>query len=150
VYAVETNLTFWLGGQGARWVQSPGDHRVVTTSDGGFGGYFLWGSDEASDQYNAMTGQFLRYGYAVFSAGGSVFSTTTYEKYTYASRLIPPLVPLIYNAGEPLYFSLRGLWTKEDEWTLSLDPRAPASVAGYCVQVPKTVNRFFLGVYTTL
>lgn len=149
IYPAETQLTSWLGGQGAMWVTVPGDRRMLTVSDGRFGGIFLWGSNEASDQYNAMTGQFLRYGYAILAAGGNLISTTTYERYTYASRLIPPLVPLVYTAGNPLYFSLRGYWTPEDEMTLSGHPMAPASVSGYTAQIPKESNRHFLGVYTT-
>jgi len=141
----------WPGGQGVRWVNSSTDNFTVTYSDGRFGGYLIWGSLESADQYTAMTGQQLVYGNAVMVAGRGLISTSSYERYTYASRLGgPPFVPLVYTASTPLFFSLRGLWTIEDELSLSGSPLAPALQAGVVAQVPKDVNEFFLGVQTTL
>jgi hypothetical protein len=91
-----------------------------------------------------MTGQQLTYGYAVMVAGRGLISTSSYEQYTLASRTGPgPLVPLVYGANDLLYFSLRGLWSKEQE--------APNLLSsGVVAQVPKAVNEFFLGVQFTL
>jgi len=137
----------WPGGQGVQWVNSDADEFVVTYSSGEFGGFLLWGSDESADEYTAMTGQQLKYGYGVVCAGSSIISTSTYERYTYASRIGGgPLVPLVYSIQEPLYFSLRGLWTKEDELTLSGSPLAPALSTGRVLQEPMPVNQYFLGI----
>lgn len=141
----------WPGGQGVQWVNSATDNFTVTYSSGLFGGFLLWGSNESADQYTAMTGQQLTYGYGVMVAGKGLISTSSYEQYTYASRHGGgPLVPLVYTASTPLYFSLRGLWTLEDELTLSASPLAPAMQTGVVAQVPKNVNEFFLGIQTTL
>jgi hypothetical protein len=141
----------WPGGQGVAWVDSLVDEFKVTYSDGAWGGFLIWGSNEASDQFTGMTGQFAYYRYGQMLFGGNLMSTSSYEKYTYASRQIPPLVPLVYAAQDKLYFSLRGLWTKEDEWTITADPRAPnTNVAGVVVQVPKQLNNFFLTIQTIL
>lgn len=116
----------WQGGQGVQWKEPGKDDMVVTFSDGFYAGFMLWGSDESSDRYTAMTGNQPAYRFGTIGAGGWLISTTAYEKYTWASRQGPgPLVPLVYTAGDRLVFSLRGFWTKEDEWTLSGDPRAP-------------------------
>lgn len=115
----------WQGGQGVKWTQSTKDEFLTTYSDGLYGGFLLWGSNESSDQYIAYTEQQLKYGYAVLCAGGWLIQTRTFERYTYASRQAGPLVPITYIVGQRLVFSLRGLLTSEDEWTLSGDPRAP-------------------------
>jgi len=141
----------WTGGQGVKWIDSPIDEFKVGYSDGEWGGFLLWGSDESSDQFTAMTGQFPYYKYGVLFFGGNLISTTSYEKYTYASRQVGPLVPLVYLPNDTLLFSLRGLWTKEDEWTISGDPRAPNThVTGYVAQIPKALNNFYLGIQTSL
>ena len=141
----------WPGGQGVQWTDVTSDAFTVTYSGGQFGGFLLWGSDESADQYTAMTGQQLTYGYAVMVAGRGLISTLSYEQYTYASRLAGgPFVPLVYGASDLLFFSLRGLWTIEDELTLSGSPLAPAASSGVVAQVPKNVNEFFLGIQTTL
>jgi len=128
-YAVVPNAEMlvggWAGGQGVRWVDSALDEFTVGYSNGLYGGILIWGSDESADQYNAMTRNQLTYDFAVMLAGNCLISTSTYERYTYASRIGPgPLVPLVYAASEPLYFSLRGYWTNEDEMTLSGAPLA--------------------------
>lgn len=141
----------WSGGSGAAWADSSSDEFLVTRSDGDFGGFFIWGSNEAADQFTAMTGQFAYYGYGQLFFGGNIISTSSFEKFTYASRQTPPLVPLVYNPQDKLRFSLRGLWTKEDEWTLSGDPRAPnVNIGGIVVQVPKTNNNDYLTIQTTM
>lgn len=117
--------TGWQGGQGVKWVDSPKDEFIVGPSDGLYGGFLLWGSDESSDVYTAMTGQQVEYGYGILCCGGWLIATRTFEQYTWASRQAGPLVPITYTVGERLLFSLRGLFTNEDEWTLSGDPRAP-------------------------
>ena len=109
----------WPGGQGAQWVASDADEPTVTYSAGLFGGFLIWGSNESADLFTAMTGSQLVYGHAVMMTGRAVISTSSYERYTYASRIAGPLVPLVYTAHQLLYFSLRGLWTNEDEMTLS-------------------------------
>lgn len=115
----------WMGGQGVQWVDSTKDEFLVTYSDGIFGGFMLWGSNEPSDQFIALVDQQPAYGYGTFCAGGWVIQTRAFEQYTYASRILGPLVPITYTVGQRLLFSLRGLFTNEDEWTLSGDPRAP-------------------------
>lgn len=141
----------WPGGQGVQWVDAVGDQRVVTYSSGLYGGFLVWGSDEPGDQLTAMTRQQPAYRYATMLSGGSLMLTGSYERYTYASRIGGgPLVPLVYGINDPLYFSLRGLWTNEDELTLSGDTRAPAFFTGMVAQLPKPSNKFFLGIQTSL
>jgi len=150
--AVDTAMVSngWAGGQGAQWADAAVDERLVTYSKGLYGGFLVWGSDETGDQFTAMTRQQLTYRYATLFSGGCLISTSSYERYTYASRLAPPLVPLVYQPNDVLYLSLRGLWTKEDELTLSGDPLAPAFFTGFVAQVPKVQNRFFLGIQTSM
>ena len=141
----------WPGGQGAQWVASSADEPTVTYSSGFFGGFLIWGSDESADQYTASTGNQITYGHAVLMTGRAVLSTSSYEKYTYASRMAGgPFIPLVYQPHQVLYFSQRGLWTYEDELTLSGSPLAPAYHAGWVCQLPKAINEFFLGVQTRL
>lgn len=140
----------WSGGQGVMWTQGVNDEITVTFSDGRYGGFLLWGSDEAADQRTAQTGNQIEHRFATFLGGGFLLSTSTYERYTYASRLAPPLVPIVYLPNEILYFSLRGWWTNEDEATLSGAPYAPNFFAGFVAQVPKASNNFFLGIQTGL
>ena len=113
----------WQGGQGVQWVDAPIDEFMVGASDGVYGGFLLWGSNEDSDQYIALVGQQVAYGYAVLCAGGWLMNTRTFEQFTWLSRQVGPLVPITYTVGERVRFSLRGYWTNEDEWTLSGDPR---------------------------
>jgi hypothetical protein len=142
----------WLGGQAVMWDDSPKDEFRVTYSDGLYGGFFLWGSDESSDQYVSFFRNQLGYGFGVLCLGGWLISTTTYEKYTYASRTGGgPLVPIVYTEGVRLRFSLRGYFTTEDEWTLSGDPRAPNGYyIGSITQSPKVGNGFYLGIQTAI
>lgn len=144
--------TGWMGGQAARWVDAPTDELMVDISDGTYGGFLLWGSDESSDQWTAMTGQEIKYGYGVLCSGGWVISISTYEKYTWASRQGPgPLVPLNYRVGERLVFSLRGYWTNEDEWTASGDPRAPNTYyIANVIQTPQSYNNYRIQVQTSI
>ena len=141
----------WSGGQGVQWVDSTTDERMVTFSSGLYGGFLIWGSDESADQFTAMTQQQLVYQYAIMLSGGCLMATTSYERYTYSSRLLGgPYVPLVYQANDILYLSKRGLWTKEDELTISGDPLAPAFFTGFVAQVPKSVNNNFLGIQTSM
>jgi len=140
----------WPGGQGVQWVNSGSDDRMVTYSSGLYGGFLVWGSDEDGDQFTAMTRQQPHYRYATMFSGGCLISTTSYERYTYASRLGGPLVPLVYQVQDILYLSLRGLWTNEDEMTASGALLAPAFFTGFVAQVPKASNRFYLGIQTSM
>lgn len=141
----------WAGGQGVKWVSSTTDEFTVSFSDGLFGGFLIWGSDESADKFTSMTTNQTVYDTAVMVAGNAMISTSTYEQFTYASRTGgPPLVPLVYAASDPLFFSLRGFWTKEDEMTLSAAPLAPAMSTGVVAQVPKPVNQYFLGVQVVM
>ncbi len=138
----------WQGGQGVQWADSLKDEFLVTYSDGLYGGFMLWGSNEDSDQYVSFVENQPTYGFGVICAGGWLISTRTFERYTYASRQAGPLVELTYGAGERVRFSLRGFWTKEDEWTLSGDPRAPNTFSvGYVAKEP--VNGY-LAVHTSI
>ena len=141
----------WSGGQGVQWAASSTDERMVTFSGGLYGGFLVWGSDETADQFTAMTKQQLVYQYATMLSGGCLMATTSYERYTYTSRIGGgPYVPLTYGANDILYLSKRGLWTKEDEMTLSGDPLAPAFFTGFVAQLPKSVNSNFLGIQTSM
>jgi len=141
----------WIGGQGAQWEDSDTDDRVVTYSLGLYGGFMIWGSDEMADQYTALTKNQLVYGTGVMMAGRALISTLAYEKFTYASRIGGgALVALQYRPHDILFLSLRGLWTKEDELTLSGNPLAPAFFTGFVCQVPKANNQFQLGIQTSM
>lgn len=143
----------WPGGQGIQWVDAPAgvDNRVVTYAKGLYGGVLLQGSNELGSGYTSVTGQQQTYRYATMLCGGSLLSTSTYERYTYASRISGgPFVPLVYAIGDWLYFSLRGYFTTEDELSLSVDPMAPCFFVGMCAQVPKESNNFYLGVQTSM
>lgn len=149
---VPDGTSLWVGGQGFNWTDPVGDRLVATISDGLSGGFALWGSDESSDEYTAMTRNQPTYKYVVLGMGGWIFSTLTYERYTYASRVGPgPLVPIPYVASDLLRLSLRGYWTKEDEWTLSGDGRAPNdNFVGAVVQSPTPVRNNYLTVHAVL
>jgi len=141
----------WIGGVGVQWTTPIGDQPTVTLSDGLYSGFALWGSDEPSDQYTAMTGQYPHYRYIVQGAGGWHIQTLAFETYTWASRQVGPLVPIVYNASDRLVFSLRGYWTKFDEWTESGDPRAPNDYyIGFVTQAPSAANQFYLGVQVSI
>jgi hypothetical protein len=116
----------WKGGQFFQWITSPEDQMLADLSDGLYGGFALWGSDEISDKYTSMTGNQPAYKYVTLGVGGWLVATVAYEKYTYLSRTGGgPLVPIDYHVNDRLRISLQGLLTKEDEFTLSGDARAP-------------------------
>jgi len=141
----------WSGGQGVSWVDSPLDEFQVGRSTGLYGGFLLWGSDEDADKYTSIIGQQPAVGHAVMGTGNWIISTRIFERYTYASRQAGPLVPLTYASGERLVFSLRGLWTKEDEWALSGDPRGSNGYFNANVMQPPTAqNNFFITLQTGL
>jgi hypothetical protein len=141
----------WPGGQGVQWIDSVNDERVVSYSNGLYGGILVWGSDEDGDRFSSTSGQQSHYHYATMFSGGALISTSTYERYTYASRNGGgALVPLVYDPNDVLYFSRRGLWTNEDEMTLSGDTRAPCFFSGFVAQTPKVSNRMFLGIQTSM
>jgi hypothetical protein len=138
----------WKGGQGVQWVESSRDEFVVTFSDGYYSGFMLWGSDEIPDRFTASTQNQPAYRFGTCCAGGWLIMTTSFERYTYMSRIGGgPLVPITYHAADRLVFSLRGLFTKEDEWTLSGDPRAPNDYYIAFVSQPPTVDN---GYYMTI
>lgn len=142
----------WAGGQGVQWVSSTKDEFLVTYSDGYYAGFLLWGSDEISDRYTAMTKNQPSYQFTTIGAGGWIIMTTSFERYTYASRTGPgPLVPITYSASDRLVFSLRGFWTTEDEWTLSGDPRAPNNFfIGFVIQAPATVTEQYMAIQVSI
>lgn len=140
----------WPGGQGVQFVGATGDDFLVTFSRGHFGGFLMWGSDEEGDDFTAMTRNQPHYRFATMLSGAALLATSSYERYTWASRQVGPLVPLTYGINDKLYLSLRGLWTNEDELTASGDPDAPASLAGITAQVPMEPNNWFLGIQTVM
>lgn len=141
----------WPGGQGVQWSHTSQDDRIVTFSTGLYGGFLVWGSDETGDQYTAVTKQQPAYRYATMFSGGCLITTSSYERYTYASRIGGGgLVALTYAANDPLFFSLRGLWTKEDELTVSGSAKAPAFFSGFVSLVPRASNNRWLGIQTSL
>ena len=155
-YTVAVDADFaaqgWQGGSGIQWTTSVGGLPTVKRSDGYYCGFALWGSNESSDEFTAMSGQFPTYRYLVLGAGGWHISTRSFERFTYASRTGPgPLVPLVYKASDRLVFSLRGFWTKEDEWTLSGDPRAPNQFyLGFVSQAPSAATSQYLSVQVSI
>jgi len=142
----------WAGGQGVQWDGTIVDDRVVTYSTGLYGGFLVWGSAEVGDRYTAISDQQTAYRYATMFFGGCLISTSTYERYTYASRLAGPLVPLVYQPNDVLYLSSRGLWTKEDELSQQspANPFAPAFFTGFVAQIPKPQNNYWLGIQTSM
>jgi hypothetical protein len=141
----------WVGGVGVTWAPSPDDNFLATFSDGTYGGFLLWGSNETADQFSAYTGNQPTYKFGVACTGTWVISTIAFEKYTLQSRLIPPLVQNVYTVGQRLRFSLRGFWTPQDEWTISGDPRAPNNfLVGSIVQAPNPSNSNYLMVQTAI
>jgi len=143
----------WQGGQGVKWVDSPQDEFIVTFSDGVYGGFLLWGSNESSDQFTSMTGAQPLYGYGTLCSGGWLIATRTFEQYTYASRIGGgPLIPITYTVGQRFLFSRRGLFTNEDEWSQSpVDPRAPNTFyIGSVVQPPTTDNNEYIVIQTSI
>jgi len=140
----------WPGGQGVQFAGSVNDEFLVTYSRGHFGGFLVWGSDEDGDRFTAITKNQPHYRFATMLGGAALMATSSYERYTWASRQAGPLVPLVYQPNQRLYLSLRGLWTNEDELTVSGDPEAPASLAGIVAQIPKESNNLFLGIQTVM
>jgi len=145
----------WVGGTGVRWVPSPDDNFLATTSDGTYGGFLIDGSSEETNQYSSYTNNQLTYRFGVVGTGTWVISTIAFEKYTLQSRLAPPLVPNIFIVGQRLTFSLRGLWTPQlvpfDEWSIIGDPRAPNNfLVGSIIQAPGPENNYYLTVQTAI
>jgi len=132
------------------YVDSSVDEFQVDVSDGRLGGFMLWGSDEVGDDLTAMTRNQLTYRFGVMLSGAALFATTSYERYTLASRTSGPLIPLTYTINQSLYLSARGLWTNEDEATILALPHAPNDLAGVVAQVPKSLNDFYLSIQTTM
>lgn len=142
----------WRGGTGVQWASSSKDDFVVRLSDGVPAGFMIWGSNEPADQYTSMTMNQPTYHAGTMAFGRWLVMTVSFEKYTYASRTGGgPLVPLVYTASDPLRFSLRGLWTREDEWVLSGDLRAPNdNVVGFVVQSPTTITSNYMTLQTSI
>lgn len=137
----------WLGGQGIQWFDAGRDDLVVEATDGAAQGFLMWGSDEIPDRFTSMTRNQPVYEFGVIGFGGWLFSTTTFEKYSWASRQVGPLVEISYQPQDQLVFSLRGRWTKEDEWTLSGDARAPnENVMGVVVQAPSALTDGYMTI----
>lgn len=147
----QDSIEGWVGGQAFKWAPSAADRVTATRSDGLYGGLALWGSDEDSDQYTAMTKNQPVYRFVVLMAGGWLISVRNYEKYTLASRLAGPLVPLEYHASDRLVLSTRGLLTKEDEWSILGDPRAPNSYfIAFVAQPPMPIRNNYLTIQLSI
>jgi len=154
-YPVEIDNTLaatgWPGGQGVLWASNLKDGFFVRQSDGLYSGFLLDGSNESGDQLTGLTRSQPIYKIGTLCAGGWLIMTSTFERYTYASRLVPPLVPITYRESDRLVFSNRGWWTNEDEWTLSGDPRAPNTYyIGFVCQVPTAANGYFMTLQTSI
>lgn len=149
--ATSLAVSGWPGGQGVMWAEDPSGGFFVQRADGNYCGFLLNGSNESSDQHTSLAHVQQVYRIGTLCAGGWLIATTTYETYTWASRQVPPLVPLVYAENDRLRFSLRGYWTTEDEWTLSGDPRAPNdNVIGRVAQAPTVENNGYLTVMTII
>lgn len=144
--------TGWRGGQGVQWTSSNKDQVGVKNSDGYYAGFALWGSDETADTYTSLTKNQPSYRFITIGAGGWIISTSTYERYTYASRSgLGPLVPITYQASDRLVFSLRGYFTNEDEFTLSGDPRAPNTYfIAFVIQPPSPATSDYMTVQVSI
>ena len=142
----------WPGGLGCTWIDSPHDEFLVTVSDGTYGGFMLWGSDESSDQLIAYTRNQLTYGFATLCSGSWVIMTPTYEIFTWKARHgLAPKVPIVYHVGDRLTFSLDGKWTNTDDWTDSGDPRAPNNYyVGFVAQVPSAATNYYMTLQTSI
>ena len=141
----------WKGGQGVTWVAGKNDEITVEISDGRYGAIALYGSDEVADRYTGLSGGQAAARYLTVILGGNLITTSTYERYTLASRIGPgPLVPLVYVPNQILYLSLRGYWTSEDEAALSGKPWGSNFFTGFVSQVPKASNDYYLGVQTSM
>jgi hypothetical protein len=141
----------WPGGQGVQWVNSAADERTVTYSKGLYGGILIWGSDEDADKHLAVSRNQIVGQSATMLYGGNLILTTTYERYTWASRTGGgPLIPLNYGINDFLYLSLRGLFTKEDELTLSGDALAPAFFGGFVAKLPRASNGSMMAIQTSM
>lgn len=141
----------WRGGQGVQYTTPQNEEPYVTFSDGFGTGFLLWGSNETSDEFTSMTRNQPTYAFATVGCGAWLMSTNNYEVYTYASRQAGPLVKIVYNPSDRLFFSLRGLWTKEDEWTLSGDPRAPnRHRVGYVSQAPNPLWNNYMTIQVSI
>lgn len=115
----------WGGGQWFRWVKSERDDFLVDYSDGVFGGFALYGSNESNELFTSMQDHQPHYRYCTVGFGGWMLSLRNYELYTYSSRQSGPLELIDYQPNDPLFISLNGKLTVEDEWDLSGDSRAP-------------------------
>jgi len=143
----------WPGGQGVKWYDDPKDGFFVTRSDGYYAGFLLNGSNESGDMFTGVTENQPYYKFATLCAGGWLIMTTSFEQYTWNSRhgIGPPNVPIVYQESDRLVFSNRGLWTTEDEWSLSGDPRAPNSYfIGFVIQVPSVDNNYYMTIQTSI
>lgn len=144
--------TGWKGGQGVMWSSGVNDERTVEISDGRYGAFMPFGSDEEADMHTGLSGTQRSARWVTILLGGNLISTSTYERYTWDSRngVGPADVPIVYTPNQVLYLSKRGFWTNEDEATLSGDPWAPNFFTGFVAQIPKASNNWFLGVQTGL
>lgn len=140
----------WKGGQGLMWTEASTDKFVVSISDGRFSSFAYCGSDETGDRFTGLTMNQVYSKHVTVISGSSLISTSTYEKYTWASRQSGSLVQIVYEPNQQLYFSLRGYWTNEDEATLSGSSHAPNSLAGFVTTLPKPINNYYLGVQTAI
>ena len=141
----------WAGGQGVTWTDSASDEFQVTFSDGLFGGFLLWGSNESADQFISSTGNQPKYAFGVLCTGTWLISTGSFEQYTLESRNLGPLVENTWTPGASVWFSQRGLFTSQDEWTIDGDPRAPNNyTVGSIVQPPRPNNNNYVMIQTAM
>jgi hypothetical protein len=141
----------WRGGQGVQYTTPQNEEPYVTYAAGIGVGFLLWGSNETADEYTASTENQPTYAFATLGAGSWLISTATYETYTYASRTGGgPLIPLVYNASDRLYFSLRGYFSKEDELLISGNSLAPNNIIGYVAQIALPTWDDYLTLQTSI
>lgn len=146
--AVASGFNSWTGGVGVQWTgTNTGNSRFeVTLGVGQASGILVNGNIEAGDQFTSITDTAGTYRIATLFGGGFVVSTRSFEKYTLASRLVNSQVPLVYVPDTPLYISLRGLWTIEDELTIIGAANAPCQQTGWVTQAPGPGFQDYLGV----
>lgn len=148
----------WQGGEMARFVDDGSGEPVIDIGNGIFSGFMPFGSNESGDQWTAMTGQNVRYGYAVMYFGGNIYYTQVYETQTYKSRHgLSATTYQTYTPNQPLYCSENGRITGEDESNTAVNPGhlfpdgtpivLPFNSFGICMAVPGgTENGNYIGV----
>ena len=151
----------WVGGAFVRWGDDGTGEPGVDLANGTYCGFLPFGSNESGDQYTAITQTNVRSRTVSLYFGGNFLATTSYERYTYASRHGGgPLVPLVYSVQQFLYVSENGLLTNQDESDPAVNAGGlfpdgtPITVRflyfGICALPPSTLSNGYAYVQTNV